>query len=73
MKLHFNIFFIWPDKNEETENTTTAPKLPSKRTRGLCRNISLQDLKGTSLVQLRPHTLKQAERQISGSLRSVRS
>lgn len=60
-------------QDEETENNTAASKLPSKRTRGLSRNISLQDLKGTSLVQLRPHTLKQAERQISGSLRKIRS
>lgn len=42
--------------------------LPSKRTRGRCRNMSLQDLKGTNLVQFRPHTRTQAECQSSGSL-----
>lgn len=41
---------------------------PSKRTRGRRRNMSLQDLKGTTLVQFLPHTLAQAECQISGSL-----
>lgn len=42
--------------------------LPSKRTRGRRRNMSLQDLKGTTLVQFLPHTLAQAKCQISGSL-----
>lgn len=44
-------------------------RLPSKRTRGLSKNISLQDENGSILVQLRPHTLKQADRQISESLK----
>lgn len=43
-------------------------RLPSKRTRGRFRNMSLQDLKGTKLVQFRPHTRTQAECQSSGSL-----
>lgn len=41
---------------------------PSNRTRGLSKNISLQDVYGTSLIQLLPQTFKQAKRHISGSL-----
>ncbi len=44
-------------------------RLPSKRTRGLSKNISLQDENGSILVLLRPQTFKQADRQISGSLK----
>ena len=46
--------------------------LPSKRTRGLSRNICLQELKFANLVQFRPHTLMQAERQSSGSLHNTK-
>lgn len=42
--------------------------LPSNRTRGLSKNISLQEVYGTSLIQLLPQTFKQAKRHISGSL-----
>lgn len=46
--------------------------IPSKRTRGRSRNICLHEVKGTILVQPRPQTRRQAERQISGSLEVTR-
>lgn len=45
---------------------------PSNRTRGLSKNISLQEEYGTSLLQLLPHTFKQTWCQISGSLVKIR-
>lgn len=41
--------------------------------RGRRRNMSLQDLKGTTLVQFLPHTRAQAECQISGSLENMKA
>lgn len=48
--------------------SSTESNLPSNRTRGRSKNISLQDVYGTSLIQLLPQTFKQARRHISGSL-----
>ena len=57
---------------EQTNKNQQAPSpgwcIPSKRTRGLSKNISLQEVNGCILVELRPQTRRQAERQSSPSL-----
>lgn len=58
------------NKQTKVNSNLQGHYLPSKRTRGLSKNISLQEVNGSILVQLRPQTRRQAKRQISGSLRS---
>lgn len=65
--------FHYSNRNAAFVLSRSNISLPSKRIRGRRRNMSLQDLKGTTLVQFLPHTRAQAECQIPGSLDDMKA